>query len=307
MRVFVTGATGYIGGAVAVALRRAGHDVRGLVRSQANADRLRRYEIEPVIGDIAHPGSYHEALDDCAVLVHAAADHAAGMVEPDRAAIDTLLASGARGAGPKTFIYTSGVWIYGSPGSRRVDETTPVTPARKVEWRPAHERLVLESPGVRGLVVRPGCVYGLAGGLTATWFEGAERDGAASVVGDGTNHWAMVHVHDLADAYVRLAESGFSGEVFNVTDRSRATVGEMAAAAARAAGHPDGVRLVPVDEAALTMGELAECLALDQHVDGRKAVRRLGWQPRHGGFVDGVETFYAAWKVRQPTAGEEPG
>ena len=89
--------------------------------------------------------------------------------------------------------------------------------------------------------------------------------------------------------------------------RSRATVGEMAAAAARAAGHPDGVRLVPVDEAALTMGELAECLALDQHVDGRKAVRRLGWQPRHGGFVDGVETFYAAWKVRQPTAGEEPG
>ena len=300
MRVFVTGATGYIGGAAAVALRRAGHDVRGLVRSQASADRLRRHEIEPVVGDIAHPGSYHEALDDCAVLVHAAADHAAGTVEPDRVAIDTLLASGARGARPKALIYTSGVWVYGDTGPRLVDETNPPRPARKVEWRPSHERLVLESPGVRGLVVRPGCVYGLAGGLTGMWFETAERDGHAAVVGDGTNRWAMVHVHDLADAYVRLAESGLAGEVFNVTDRSRATVGEMAKAASRAVGQPGAVRLVPVEEAALTMGELASCLALDQHVDGRKAVTRLGWQPRHGGFVDGAETFHAAWKVRQP-------
>jgi nucleoside-diphosphate-sugar epimerase len=303
MRVFVTGATGYIGGAVAGALRRAGHDVRGLVRTAEKARQLRRHEIEPVIGDIARPGSYHEALDDCAVLVHTAADHAAGTVEPDRVAIDTLLASGARGAQPKTLIYTSGVWVYGDTGPRAADETTPVTPARKVDWRPAHERLVLNSPGVRGVVVRPGCVYGLAGGLTGMWFESAEREGSASVVGSGANRWAMVHVHDLADAYVRLAVAGLGGEVFNVTDRSRATVGEMADAAARAAGHPDPVRLVPVEEAAVTMGELADCLALDQHVDARKAVQRLGWHPRHGGFLDGVETYYAAWKARQPEAG----
>jgi len=303
MRVFVTGATGYIGGAVAGALRRAGHDVRGLVRTEEKAERLSRDEIEPVIGDMARPGSYHEALDDCAVLVHAAADQAAGTVEPDRVAIDTLLASGARGAQPKTLIYTSGVWVYGNTGAKAVDETTPVTPARKVEWRPAHERLVLHSPGVRGVVVRPGCVYGLAGGLTGMWFESAEGEGSASVVGGGANRWAMVHVHDLADAYVRLAEAGLGGEVFNVTDRSRATVSEMAEAAARAAGNPGPARLVPVEEAAVTMGELADCLALDQHVDARKAVRRLGWQPRHGGFVDGVETLYAAWKARQPKAG----
>jgi nucleoside-diphosphate-sugar epimerase len=148
-----------------------------------------------------------------------------------------------------------------------------------VAWRPEHERLVLENPGVRGLVVRPGCVYGLAGSLTGRWFESAES-GEAEVVGDGTNRWAMVHAHDLADAYVRLAESAYAGEIFNVTDRSRSTAGEM-------------------EEAAKTMGDLATSLALDQHVDSRKAVSRLGWQPRHGGFVDGVDTYYAAWKARQ--------
>jgi nucleoside-diphosphate-sugar epimerase len=298
MRIFVTGATGYIGGAVAVALRRAGHDVRGLVRSEEKAARLRRYEVEPIVGDMTHPGSYHEVLDECAVLVHAAVDYAGGVVDPDRAVIDTLLAAGARGARPKTVIYTSGVWIYGDTGGRIVDETTLPDPVPMVAWRPQHERLVLENPGVRGLVVRPGCVYGLAGSLTGRWFEGAER-GEVEVVGDGANRWTMVHIHDLADAYVRLAESGLAGEIFNVTDRSRSTVGEMAEAAARAAGHSGAVRRVPVEEARKTLGDLASSLALDQHVDSRKAVARLGWQPRHGGFVDGIETYYAAWKVRQ--------
>ncbi|MBI3873363.1 MAG: hypothetical protein HY304_09855, partial [candidate division Zixibacteria bacterium] len=52
-------------------------------------------------------------------------------------------------------------------------------------------------------------------------------------------------------------------------------------------------------EASKTLGSYAECLALDQHVDSRKAVRLLGWQPAHGGFVDEVETYFAAWKAER--------
>jgi len=123
--------------------------------------------------------------------------------------------------------------------------------------------------------------------------------GGEAVVGDGRNRWTMVHLDDLADAYVRVAESGLAGEIFNVTDRSRFTVLELATAAARAAGHKGEIGPLPLAEARKTMGDFADALALSQHVDSGKAVRLLGWQPRHGGFLDEVEVFYRAWKARQ--------
>ena len=71
----------------------------------------------------------------------------------------------------------------------------------------------------------------------------------------------------------------------------------MATAAARAAGFQGELRPVPLGEARRTMGDFADALAVDQHVDARNAVRLLGWQPRHGGFVDEADIFYAAWKA----------
>lgn len=59
------------------------------------------------------------------------------------------------------------------------------------------------------------------------------------------------------------------------------------------------IQYVPVAEAAKTFGDFAECLALDQHVDGRKAARLLGWQPKHGGLADGIESYFEAWKELQ--------
>jgi nucleoside-diphosphate-sugar epimerase len=297
MRVFVTGATGYVGFSVATAFRRAGHRVWGLARSEAKARRLAQHEIEPVVGDLADPGSYANIAAECALLVHAAFDYAADGVAKDRTAVEALIAAGRRGARPKTLIYTSGVWVHGDTGGRLVDETTPLAPIALVAWRPAHERLVLEAAEVRGLVIRPGCVYGGPGGLTAPWFAAASAGKAPTVVGDGGNRWAMVHADDLAEAYVRAGESGLAGEVFDVTDRSRATLLEMVTAAARAAGFRGEIRPVPVADARRTMGDFAEALALDQHVDARKAVRLLGWQPRHGGFVDDADLYYRAWRT----------
>ena len=295
MKIFVTGATGHVGFHVALALRRAGHHVSGLTRSEEGARRLDRHEIRPVVGSLQDPGSWKGA-EDASVLVHAASEPGADMWAVDRAAIEGLLALAGRGAAPKTLLYTSGVWLYGSTGDRVADETTPLAPLPMSLPRAETERRVLSAAGVRGLVMRPGCVYGYGGSLTAMWFDGAAK-GALEVVGDGHNRWATVHADDCANAYARAASSGLSGEIFNVTDRSRAPVRRLVTAAARAASFKGEIRWIPLEDARKRMGGFADALALDQHVDSRKAVARLGWQPTHGGFEDEVETYYAAWKA----------
>ena len=307
MQVFVTGATGYIGFAVSAALRRHGHRVWGLARTETKATRLARHEIEPVSGDLADPNSYADVAAHCSVLIHTAFDYSSEGVAKNKLTIETLLDAGRRGGEPKTLIFTSGAWVYGDTGDHMVDETTPLDPIKLVAWRPAQEQLVLRASGVRGLVIRAGCVYGGAGGLTAPWFAKpappvvspsplVERGSGGEA---GRNRWPMVHLDDLADAYVRAAESSLAGEIFSVTDRSRFAVLELATAAARAAGYKGEIPLLPLAEARKTMGDFADALALNQHVDSGKAVRLLGWQPRHGGFLDEVEVLYRAWKARQ--------
>jgi nucleoside-diphosphate-sugar epimerase len=297
MKIFVTGATGHVGFRIATALRRRGHSVLGLTRSDAGAARLARHEIHPVPGTLQDPGTWKGA-EGCSVLVHAAADYTTDWSALDRAAVGSLLSLAGRGAGVKTVVYTSGAWVYGPTGDTLVDETSPLAPLPMSLPRVEIEKTVLTTHGVKGLVLRPGCVYGYGGSLTAAWFAGAAA-GKLEVVGDGSNRWATVHADDLADAYVRAIESGIAGEVFNVTDRSRAPVRRLVVAAARAAGFAGEIRWIPLEEAHKTMGDWAYALALDQHVDSRKAVARLGWQPSHGGFEDDVATYYASWKAAQ--------
>lgn len=302
MRVFITGATGFIGFNVATALRRAGHEVWALVRSAQKAQTLLRHEIVPVMGTMQDPASYRAAAEQASVLIHAAVDYQADIAALDRQTVEALIAAGGHGARPKTFIYTGGVWVHGNTGGHRVDETAPLAPPSLVAHRPAIEQLVINSTQVRGLVIRPGDVYGKQGSLTGFWFAGATSHPPLSVV-VGTNHWPMVHVDDLADAYVRAAESGIAGEVFNVVDSSRATSGEMARAVAQAAGYSQEIKYLSLEESRGVYGPLADGLALDQLVDGSKAGRLLGWHPTHNGFIDGVEAYFAAWKAWQEPSG----
>jgi nucleoside-diphosphate-sugar epimerase len=244
--------------------------------------------------------SWRAAAESCCVLVHAASDHQTNTWALDRQTIEHLLAAAERGPRPKTFVYTSGVWVYGDTRGELVDETTPVSPPALVTARPANEQLVLESSHVRGIVLRPGCVYGGQGGMPGLlWFKSAVEGSSVHAIGTGANRWTMVHVADLADAYVRAVESGLGGEIFNVTDRSRASIRDMTAAVCCITGVTTPVQFTPVAEAAQKLGSFAECLGLDQHVDSSKAVRLLGWQPHHGGFIDGIAAYYEAWRARQ--------
>lgn len=280
MRIFVTGATGYIGRAVAEALRRRGHRVAGLTRSAAKAHSLAAAEIEPVIGDMRETSGWKKA----GVLIHCAVEYSPEYEALDAKAVDALLALGGK------VIYTSGVWQYGPGGP--FDETSAGAPL--IPWRSEHEKRVLAA---KGLVIRPGCVYGGTGGLTGLWFQGAVDHKAAPIVGEGANRWAVVHVADLADLYVRAAESALAGELLNAVDASRFTVREMAEAASRAAGAGGAVEALPFAEAEKRYGGMAHGLALDQKADSSKAARLLGWQPRFKGFPPDADLYFAAWRA----------
>lgn len=298
MKVFIVGATGYIGFAVACAYRRAGHQVWGLARSEEKGRVLAEHEIQPVIGRMEDPAGYQSIIQRCSVLIYCAFDPQLG-VGAERATVERLLSMGRLGAQPKTVIYTSGVWVHGDTGDTVVDEATPPAPPKLVASRPTTEQVIMGADDVRTLIMRPGSVYGRRGGMTGMWFKVAGQDMTLAAVGDGANRWAMVHVDDLAEAYLRAGESALNREIFDIVDHSQSTVGEMVEAVKRVSGYEGDINFIPVAEAARTMGDVAECLALNQRIDAGKAARLLGWRPRHLGFVDEADRYFESWKAAQ--------
>lgn len=300
MRIFVTGASGYIGRAVAEAFRSKGHVVYGLVRSDSDVRALYSNEIWPVVGDLNSPESYSKSLGEAEVVVHCAFDSSSKGVELDAKTVETVLSTLSRSSLPKAFIYTSGVWVYGSTGEKIADESTPLKPIDLVKWRPAHEEKIIRAASslLRTVVIRPGCVYGGVGGLTDLFFS-STSDGSVSYIGDGFNKPAMIHVRDLAYAYVAAAEQEISNVVLNVVDDSRFTMKEMAEAIARSAGIPGKIRSLSGEEAQNRFGHLVQGLTLDQAIGNARIKRLLGWQIHHLPFINEIDVYYRAWEANQ--------
>ena len=281
MRIFLTGATGYIGSAVLDALLRAGHKVTALVRDPEKAERVALRGVHPVIGELSKPQSYAEAAAASDALVHTAQEHSKQGVAVDRHAIDALTAAAVRriaDGNKAAIVYTSGSWVLGDTHGA-AGEDAPLDPTPLVAWRPEHERLILDAQqhGVRVAVIRPGIVYGGARGIIADLLKDA-ANGLVRVVGDGHNHWPCIYDRDLADLYARVVASADACGVFHANDEADERVDDIVEAiAAHAKMRPD-VRHVPIEEARAKMGPYADALALDQIVRGPRA-RALGWSP----------------------------
>jgi len=306
LRVFVTGATGYLGSAIVRELAAAGHEVTGLVRWAEQTLEVKELGGRAVVGDLRSSETFRKVAAGHDVLIHAASDPTAPELS-DRGAIEALLWAARqhereKGEPPRCVIYTSGCFSLGDTGDEGADEDSPTDRAPElVAWRSAHERLVLAAAteDVATAVVRPGMLYGGGRGLISEFFATAEAEGAAVVVGDGTNRWSLAYTGDVARLYRLIAERRARG-IFHATEGVGTPVIELARAASRAAGRGGAVRTVPAEEARARLGGLADALTLDQVVRSTRSERELGWRHEHPRFVDSAEAVYREWKEARP-------
>lgn len=295
MRVFVTGATGYIGSAVVRELSDGGHEVVGLTRLGEKAPYLERLGARAVLGDVREPESWLKEALAADALVHLAAEESTARAEADRAALDGLLAAAHQGR-PRVLVYTSGCFVLGETGDQPAAEDASTEGApEEMEWRRHRERQTLEAdgPGLASSVIRPGMVYGGRDGTFADFFSTAERNGAARFVGDGANRWSPVYRGDVARLYRMVIEREGRG-IFHCAERA-ARVGDLATAASRAAGAGGATARVRLEEARKEMGWFADALTMDQVMAWPRS-SSFGWEPLHSPFIQSAADVYREWK-----------
>lgn len=297
MRIFLTGATGYIGSAVVRELTGAGHEVAGLTRSTEKSSYLEGLGARAVVGDLREASSYRSDAEAAEALIHVAVEDSGARPQVDRAAVAALMDAAEAGRS-SVLLYTSGCFVLGDTGDEPADEDAPTAGAPEhVAWRVGHEERVLEAagPALATSVVRPGMVYGGSNGAFASFFASARQDGAAAFVGDGSNRWSPVYRGDVARLYRMIVERRGRG-VFHCAEPAE-RVERLATAASRAAGAGGETRSVPVEEAREEMGALADALTMDQ-VMGCARARAFGWAPEHPPFMDSADELYGEWGER---------
>lgn len=286
MNVFLTGATGYIGSSVAKALMSNGHTVTGLARTEQAAQQLHEQSITPLQGDIKNSSILTQGVREAEAVIHAASTSGTDMGTVDTAVVETVLTI-LEGTN-KPFIYTSGSWVLGNTGDTLANEETPTNPPMLVAWRPALEQRVLASAtrGVHSVVLRSALVYGHGKGIPALLVNLARQAGVARYIGNGENYWTLVHVDDLANAYVQALTKAPAGVLLNVAAEPAVRFKEIAEAAGRAAGIDGHAESWSVDEARQVLGPRFDAFVLDLRMSGAKARHLLGWVPQAPSVLD---------------------
>ncbi|MER1966326.1 NAD-dependent epimerase/dehydratase family protein [Castellaniella sp. GW247-6E4] len=292
MKVFLTGASGYIGGTIANALLAAGHSVTGLVRSQERAQRVRAHGIQAVLGTLDHAELLAELADSADAVINAAdADH--------RGAVEAMLPV-LRG---KAFIQTSGSGIVadcagGELSDKIYEDDTPVQPLAARVARVALNTLVLDSAsnGVRASVIAPPMIYGRGTGLNPDSIQiprmiaVARKHGVARYVGRGANTWSNVHVEDLADLYVKALTDAPAG-AFYYAENGEASMADICRSISRMLGFGEKTASMTQEEAIAEYGEGPTLYSFgsNSRVRALRARAELGWSPRRASLFDEIE------------------
>jgi nucleoside-diphosphate-sugar epimerase len=285
MRIFITGAAGFIGSATTTELIAHGHQVLGLARSDANAEALEKLGAQVHRGSLEDLDSLKAGARDTDGTIHCAFIHDfakfAENGQIDKRAI-TAMGDVLEGSG-KPFIVTSGTGLVapnmvvtedmrrdGSPHMPRVSEETGLAYAKR---------------GVRAMAIRLPQVHGADGkaGLIGYLLEGARRKGAAAYVGEGRERWAAAHRQDVVRLYRLALEKGVADGIYHAVGEEGVPMLEVIEVIGRALNVP--TVSIRKEEAGDYYGPLAMFAGLDMPASSALTQQRLGWTPTGIGLI----------------------
>ena len=295
MRIFVTGASGWIGSAVVPELLDAGHQVVGLARSDASAAALTSAGAEVVRGTVDDLDVLESAAAASDGVIHLAFKHDIafsgdfqGAAEADRRAVDTL--GDALAGTDRPFVIASGVGGL-RPGHVATERDMPTIDGSPISIRSATAQavLALAPRGVRASVVRlsPTCHGDGDNGFMATLVGIARATGVSGCIGDGVNRWPAVHRLDAARLFRLSVENAPAGSVLHGVAEEGIAIRDVAEVIGRHLDVP--VASVAPEAAAEHFGWLGAFLGLDTPASSALTGELLDWRPAHPGLLEDLD------------------
>ncbi len=289
MRVFLTGATGFVGTAITRELQHAGHSVIGLARSDAAAASLAAAGATPHRGDLQDLQSLRRGAEAADAVIHAGFIHDFSRFkencEIDRCAIEALGATLAGSARP--LIVTSGTALVASPRLATEDMVPPaVSHNPRVSEQAAAK--AAESGARINIVRLPPSVHGDGDhGFVPILIRLAREKGVSAYIGDGANRWPAVHRHDAAKLYRLVLEKGIAGSRYHGAAENGISFRVIAQVIGRRLGLP--VVSKSTEEAADHFGWFTHFAGIDNPTSSEETRQQLGWQPTEPGLIADID------------------